>query len=387
MKRLLCFMLCMLMLLTVAACDSTEEMSEAESSESVSEEESVEELKLPTINGIALSEFTVVYKVSNGGCTYKEIAQKFVAFVQENYGIKLVCRDETIPATDNEIIFGLASRRNISQENNQNYGYGGYKLVIKDTKLLVACSYPNGCNAGYEALLGKIKESSDGVFGNMELSGEKKIIKVACVGDSITQGINSTDPQNMTYPAYIQQMLGYDYYVHNAGLSGYSICKIDEYAYFKCNQYLQARELRPDVVLFALGTNDANPSPNQPYKNWDDPQYDRENVFIESTNELLDAFVKINPDVQIYMILPASLFKVGADGWNAEAWTKNIVDHSHPLLKKIAEDRNIPTIDMFPWSLENKEVFTDGLHPKDETYKTFAQQIYDSIKDTIKKPE
>lgn len=387
MKRLLCYALCMLMLFAVTACNGTGEVSESEPSGSVSEAESVEEVKLPVINGIELSEFTVVYKNSAGGCTYEEVARNFVAFVQETYGIKLVCRDETFPAVDNEILFGLVPRRNISQENNTSYGYGGYKIVIQDTKVLIACSYPNGCNAGSEALLGKIRESSDGVFTNMELSGEKNIIKVACVGDSITQGINSTDPQNMTYPAYIQQMLGYDYYVLNAGLSGYSICKIDEYAYFKTNQYLQAREMRPDVVLFALGTNDANPTPNQPYKNWDDPQYDRENVFIESTNELLDAFVQINPDVQIYMILPASLFKVGADGWNAEAWTKNIVEHAHPLLKKIAEERNLPTVDMFPWSLENKEVFTDGLHPKDETYKTFAQYIYDSVKDTIKKPE
>ncbi|MBO5914188.1 MAG: hypothetical protein J6Q72_02475, partial [Clostridia bacterium] len=215
--------------------------------------------------------------------------------------------------------------------------------------------------------------------------GEKKIIKVACVGDSITQGINSTDPKNMTYPAYIQEMLGYDYYVLNAGLSGYSICDIDDYAYHKSKQFTESRELRPDVVLFALGTNDANPTPNQPYKSWTDPKYDRTNVFIRSTKNLLDAYKKANPEVQIIMILPASLFKVGADGWNAIPWTENIVKYSHPLLKQIAEEYGLQTVDMFPWSQEHKEVFTDGLHPKDETYKTFAQFIYDNIKDTIKK--
>ncbi|MBE6683230.1 MAG: hypothetical protein E7595_03645 [Ruminococcaceae bacterium] len=382
MKKILCFVLGMLMLVSFAACGGEEEVAES------SAEESVEIIpKVPVINGKEISEYTIVYKTTTGSCTYKDVAKGFEKYIEDTFGIDLVCRDETLPEAEYEIIFGEVSKRDIVEENKSDYGIGGYKVVIKGTKIYIASSYANGCNAGCEAFIEKIKTSEDGMFADGEFSGEKKIIKVACVGDSITQGINSTDPKNKTYPVYIQEMLGFDYYVLNAGLSGYSICKIDEYAYFKTSQYLQARELRPDVVLFALGTNDANPTPNQPYKNWDDPQYDRENVFIESTNELLDAFVKINPDVQIYMILPASLFKVGADGWSAEAWTKNIVEHSHPLLKKIATERNLPIVDLFPWSLENKEVFTDGLHPKDETYKTFAQFIYDSIKDTIKKPE
>lgn len=385
MKRLLCILLCALMLVSFAACG---EENSAESTEESYDETSVAIIpKVPVINGINISEFTVVYKNSADACSYKQLAKDFTAYIEKTFDIKLTCRDETFPPKENEILFGLANNRDITEENKAEYGLGGYKLVIKGTKVLIASSAPQGCNGGYEVLLSKIKESTDGVFGDMEQSGEKKIIKVACVGDSITQGINSTDPKNMTYPAYIQEMLGYDYYVLNAGLSGYSICTIDEYAYHKSKQFTESRELRPDVVLFALGTNDANPSANQPYKNWEDPQYDRTNVFIKSTNALLDAYKAANPDVQIIMILPASLFKVGADGWSAEAWTANIVKYSHPLLVQIAKERNLQTVDMFPWSQEHKEVFTDGLHPKDETYKTFAQYIYDNIKDTIKKPE
>ncbi len=218
----------------------------------------------------------------------------------------------------------------------------------------------------------------------MTFSGEKKVIKVACVGDSITYGATSTNP-GKNYPAYLQEMLGLDYFVLNAGISGYSIVKTDQFAYCKSTEYRKAKELAPDVVLFALGTNDANPTPSQPYKNWDNAQNDRTNRFIQSTNELLDAFVEANPEVQIYMILPASLFKVGDDGWNAEAWTANIIERVIPLLKGISEERKLQTVELFDWSLENKEVFVDGLHPKNDSYKILAQYIYDSIKDTIKK--
>ena len=58
-----------------------------------------------------------------------------------------------------------------------------------------------------------------------------------------------------------------------------------------------------------------------------------------------------------------------------------------PTVHEIAEERELPIVDLFDWSVENKSVFTDGLHPKDTTYKTFAQYIYDCIKDTIKTAE
>jgi lysophospholipase L1-like esterase len=85
------------------------------------------------------------------------------------------------------------------------------------------------------------------------------------------------------------------------------------------------------------------------------------------------------------MLLPSSLFKVGDDGWNADAWNENIVKYVTPNLKNIAESRKLKTVDLFAWSLENKDVFVDGLHPMDDSYKPFAQFIYDSIKKDIAK--
>lgn len=248
--------------------------------------------------------------------------------------------------------------------------------------MLFAASYATGAQGGSEEFLNRIE---NGELKDMSFSGEKKIIKVACVGDSITYGATSTKT-GRTYPAYIQEMLGLDYFVLNAGISGYSIVSTDQYAYCLTEEYAHAKEFAPDVVLFALGTNDANPTPSQPYKDWDNAANDRTNRFNQSTNELLDSFIEINPDVQIYMLIPPSLFKVGNDSWSAEKWTEGLKTHVIPLLREISEKRGLKTIELFDWSLEHKEVFVDGLHPKDESYKTFAQFIYDSIKDTIKKP-
>ena len=227
----------------------------------------------------------------------------------------------------------------------------------------------------------RLSDSADGTIPACEFAAEGRVIKLACVGDSITEGTNSSDHENKTYPIYLQEMLGPDYYVLNAGLSGYSTCMTDTYAYWKCQQYADARSLCPDVIIYNLGTNDCNPS--QPEKNWEGTG--REELFTKSAHALIDTFLSVNPDVQIYICIPTSLFKVGDDGWNAVAWQALNEKHSVPLCKKLAADYGFPTIDLYSWSKQHPEVFTDGLHPRDETYRDYAAFVYDSIKDTVKK--
>lgn len=379
-KRIFCLMIAIFMLAGLASCCSEPEESSLPAPE-------IQKITVPVINGVKLSDFTVVYKNnSNEIQKYKYVADAFVKYVKTNYGVSLKCVPHNAKQTDNEIIFGVVSDRDISKGKTKNYGVGGYTVAVKGAKVLVASSWPSGCYGGMEALCQKFNSAKKGIIDDMEFSGEKKVIKVACVGDSITYGANSDDPINATYPAFLQNMLGYDYYVLNAGISGYSVCKTDEYAYRKSVEYSQAQVFKPDVVLFALGINDANPTPTQPYKNWDDPTIGRESLFRTSANELLDSFIKINPDVQIIMLMPTKLFKVGEDSWNAEAWNENLKKHVIPLLQEIAMDRSLRTIEFFNWSEAHKDIFTDGLHPGTQGYKSYARHVYDEIKDAIKKP-
>ncbi len=381
MKRFLCFLLTAAMLLClVACCDDAEESDEATPSESSSPVVKKE----PTVNGIKLSEFTVIYKNNSGDAAkFIDAAKSFVEQVKKIYGVSLKYLSDSSKETANEIIFGVTEKRDICKDKTKRYDIGEYKVEVKGTKILFAATYANGALGAGEAFLSRIYDSEQ--VSDMNFEGEKNVIRVACVGDSITYGATSTN-KNKNYPAFLQDMLGLDYYVFNAGISGYSIVSTDQYAYKKSVEFQQAKSFKPDVVLFALGTNDANPTTTQPYKNWEDPANDRTNKFIQSTNELLDAFIGVNPDVQIIMLLPTSLFKVPGDQWKAEEWTANINKYVTPNLKKIAEERKIKTVDLYSWSLNNKEIFVDGLHPKDDTYKPFAKFIYESIKNGIKKP-
>ncbi len=405
MKKLISVILSLLMLVTLCACGSAENSSAPaedgsinesndsidvssaapdDSSDTSSAPETPEYLPEPTINGTKLSEFVLVYKESNDCVQYKTIILEMYDYIKATYGIELKYRSERLVAKEHEIIVGLSATRTACSAYRADYGYGGYKLAVKENNVILAASYPNGCYFAYQEFK-KLLDSDEDIT-DTELEGNEEVIKVACVGDSITQGINSADKINKIYPAYLQNMLGWNYYVLNAGLSGYSTVNTDDYAYCKSAQYKSALNLVPDVVIYALGTNDANPSPNQPYKNWDNPENNRKEKFLESTRELLDSFYDVNPDCQIFLCYPASLFKVGNDQWNAIPWAEGVEKHVRPLLEQIVAEYELSTVDFWQWSKDNSYVFTDGLHPKDETYEPFAKHIYDDIKDIILKP-
>ncbi|MGL4908313.1 MAG: sialate O-acetylesterase, partial [Bacteroidales bacterium] len=47
-----------------------------------------------------------------------------------------------------------------------------------------------------------------------------KLIRVACVGNSITEGFKLQNPTTESYPAQLQRMLGSKYMVKNFGKAG-----------------------------------------------------------------------------------------------------------------------------------------------------------------------
>ncbi|MFV0269607.1 MAG: hypothetical protein ACK5HT_20995, partial [Draconibacterium sp.] len=55
-------------------------------------------------------------------------------------------------------------------------------------------------------------------FSNEEV--KKKLVKVACVGDSITFGARLNNPDQHSYPAQLQLLLGKKYQVENFGVGG-----------------------------------------------------------------------------------------------------------------------------------------------------------------------
>ena len=84
-------------------------------------------------------------------------------------------------------------------------------------------------------------------------------IKVACVGNSITEGFGLENPSVESYPAVLQSLLGNNYEVENFGLSARTLLMKGDLPYMKEQRFKDALEFLPDIVTIKLGTNDSKP--------------------------------------------------------------------------------------------------------------------------------
>jgi lysophospholipase L1-like esterase len=78
------------------------------------------------------------------------------------------------------------------------------------------------------------------------------LLKLACIGDSITFGAGVEDREENSYPAQLQNLLGSGYKVSNCGTSG-----------IQMRNYLKRwgdkiTAIQPDIVTIKLGTNDTH---------------------------------------------------------------------------------------------------------------------------------
>jgi lysophospholipase L1-like esterase len=83
------------------------------------------------------------------------------------------------------------------------------------------------------------------------------VIRVACVGDSITQGVHVGGEDN--YPSALQQLLGARYEVRTFGYLCGTVMNIKDRPYMATPEFKKATNYNPHIVIFMLGTNDSKP--------------------------------------------------------------------------------------------------------------------------------
>ncbi|MBQ8381854.1 MAG: hypothetical protein IJX47_01475 [Clostridia bacterium] len=349
-----------------------------------------------SIAGTPLSQYTLVYaKEGVGGdkdveaAKYADTAAVFADQVEKTTGVRLnvVADGGTLP--EGKVIhFGNTS----SRSDNSVYSS---KLIGNIRAYAVrfvqggdiALAGGNACSAlaAGEAFLSAIRAADREITDDLALAGEKELIRVACVGDSITYGTNSTDPSMQSYPVYLQRMLGYGYYVEKYGAPSHSLIETDTPSFLKHDYFQKSVAGDPDVVIVMLGTNDCRTQKweDSAYKDWSDPA--RKEAFLSSGQKLIDAYRAANADVQIIF---ATCPTVPQDAWLGTDWTARIRRYGNPAIKQLAQANGCFVIDVFSYSEDHPEMFEggDGLHPQNEQYEILAEGIYDMVKDMIKKP-
>jgi acyl-CoA thioesterase I len=183
-------------------------------------------------------------------------------------------------------------------------------------------------------------------------------IRVACVGNSITEGPGRNHPQS--YPLQLQSILGEEFTVKNFGVSGSTLLKTGDKPYWEEKQFEAAKSFNAEVLILKLGTNDTKP---QNWKHKDD--------FIRDYVELIEAFKPTMGDSPvIFICLPVPIFQ---DSWGI---TAAILNHEIiPSLREIAKKTDAAIIDLNAAFGGKSTLFPDGIHPNAEGNKVMAETV------------
>jgi lysophospholipase L1-like esterase len=189
-------------------------------------------------------------------------------------------------------------------------------------------------------------------FGNQRETKNPFPIKVACVGDSITNGTE--------YPDDLWMMLGTNYTVGNFGVGGATVSLESDKPYMNQIEFQEAKQFKPNIVIIMLGTNDAYPSRQQSLNN-----------FTNDYKKLVDALQELSPEPKIFLVIPPPVF-------NAALGPNNtiLLDGVIPRITQAATELGLPTVDVYTPLINHADYFWDGVHPNSNGAKIIATQIY-----------
>jgi lysophospholipase L1-like esterase len=189
-------------------------------------------------------------------------------------------------------------------------------------------------------------------------------VRVACVGDSITDGYQMPDKAHHAYPVQLGRLLGAGYEVRNFGVSGACLMRQGGYPYDQRPARAAALEWKPDVVVIALGTNDTKAENIAAHP--DD--------FVPSYRALLADFRAANPQAKILLCLPPPAFPE-AMGISDRVLQQEIL----PRIRQIAAEEHLPLIDLHQPLEDAATLFPDRIHPTAEGAARIAEIVYGGL--------
>lgn len=173
-------------------------------------------------------------------------------------------------------------------------------------------------------------------------------VKLACIGDSITQGVGSA--KGRSYPFQLQEMLGDSWKVGNFGVSARTLLKKGDHPYWIEKAYENALKFEPNVVVIMLGTNDTKP------QNW---KFETE--FVADYQELVKSFTGLPSNPRVYVCRPCPVPEPGNYGINEKNLTEEI-----KRLDLMAKEMNLEIIDMHAALADKPQLLPDRVHPNTE---------------------
>ena len=194
----------------------------------------------------------------------------------------------------------------------------------------------------------------------------RKVVRVACVGNSITYGTGIANREYDAYPAQLQRMLGKDYVVGNFGKPGATLLRHGHRPYFQQTEFRDAMQFKGDIAVIHLGINDTDP------RNW----CNFRDEFVGDYVALMDSLRQANPKVRIILsrLTPIRYDHPRFDS-GTELWRREISE----TIDRIAASQGVELIDFYQPLIAHPDWLSDGIHPDPRGAKALAETVYKGI--------
>lgn len=185
-------------------------------------------------------------------------------------------------------------------------------------------------------------------------------LRVACLGDSITEGAGTQDRTRESYPAQLAGLLGAGYEVRNFGCGGATLLDVGDKPYRSLPHFAKACAFQPEIIVIGLGTNDTKP------QNW---RYrDR---FVANYVSLIRQLRELpsHPRILICRPMPA---------WPPSGWaiSPEILERDLPaMIAEIATAEKVTVIDLFTPMRDQHPLTPDHVHPNAQGAAILAQTV------------
>ena len=196
----------------------------------------------------------------------------------------------------------------------------------------------------------------------------EEVIRVACVGDSITFGAGVENRGQNNYPKVLGRLLGAGYETRNFRVNGATLLKKGDKPYWKTGAFKAATGFKPHIVIIKLGTNDSKP------QNWK-----HKAQYAADLAALADYFASLPTRPKVWLCKPAPVYR---DRWGINE--KAVKGEVIPLLEGVAKKKKLPVIDLYKALSGIKQHFPDGIHPTARGAAILAKAVYQAIKGKAK---